>query len=401
MKGSKVYYSDSRAVRRAESLPLKMLRLFDEAGFADIINRGDIVAIKSHLSERYNSAYLRPFYVRLIVDKVRECGGKPFVTDTLSLGLCAHEFTKRDLNLYFETMAMNGFTNETVGAPIVIADAPAGHRGVPIEVNGSGVQTVSVAPALADADCLIGVAHFKGHSTSGFGGALKNLGVGGLYRGGRYHVHRDGPPEVSQEKCNACGECVPACPAHAISVVNGLAVIDTVECDLCSGCLEFCPQGAITAPYTDLKMSSVRIADGAFGVIKAIGQEKCAFINLAIDITPNCDCFPFADNPIVQDLGVLASRDPVALDQASVDMVTAAPGLPCSAAEECGVMAPGTEKFGPIGRLFYQAMYGPDCTMEPTWEDQLAEGEAVGMGVRKYELIKVNIEPPAEATVHR
>jgi len=396
---SNVFYCDARGNRREDSLALKMLRVFDEAGLKECIFPGDIVAIKTHLSEIYNTRYLRPIYLHLLVEKIKECGGKPFVTDTLSLGLRPHYFAKRDFEAYHHVTRMAGFTAETVGCPIIIADAPGGKRSVPVSTGSEVMETALVAPAIADADALISLAHFKGHPIAGFGGALKNLGVGGQSRGGHFYIHYYGGYQVDVTKCDGCGQCLAECIADAIRIEQGIAVIDAAKCVTCNGCLEVCPQKAISAPFTDFTLAARRIAAGAAGVIKKLGAQKCGFINLAIDISPNCDCMPWADLPIVPDIGVLASRDPVALDQATVDLITAAPALPGSAADELGLKA-GEEKFLPIGEAYWREQYrNKDQTqgMRPDWPQQLAEAEALGIGSREYRLVAVE---PSTASLH-
>ena len=375
-----------------ESLVTKMVAAFQDA-MAEIVHPGDVVAVKVHLGERYSERYLRPTYVRHLVEAIRDRGGKPFVTDTLLRG-SAHAtsvWTRRGVHEAMETMARNGFTTETVGAPIIFADAMNKTDGIPVKVGGRLIQTAYIAPLLADADVLISLAHFKGHDCAAFGGQMKALGVGCQSKRGKFWVHCEEKIRVVEEKCDGCGKCLEVCPTNALARRNGHADakvrLDPDLCTDCEQCLFACPQHALAAKFAPLGPGlCARIGEAAAGIVNLLGKDRCGFINVAIDITPLCDCDPFTDVPFVQDIGVFASRDPVAVDRAAVDMVTALPGLPASMAEDVGVMAPGAEKLNAIARLRW--LKTPGATDQaPDWRGMLAAAEGVGLGTQGYRLV--------------
>ncbi len=374
-----------------ESLVGKMIAAFHEA-LGDVVRPGDVVAVKTHLGERYSERYLRPTYVRHLCDAIRERGGKPFVTDTLLRG-AAHAtavWTRRGVHEALETAAQNGFTSETVGAPILFADAVNKTDGIPVAVNGRLVQTAYVAPLLADADALISLAHFKGHDCAAFGGQMKALGVGCQSKRGKFWVHCDEKIRLVEERCDGCGKCLEVCPTDALARQDGVGSkvrLDQALCVDCEKCLFACPQKAFAQKFAPLGPGlCARIGEAAAGAVNLIGKDRCGFINVAVDVVPLCDCDPFQDVPMVQDIGVFASKDPVAADRAAVDFVTALPGLPGSMAEDAGCMAPGAEKLNAVARLRW--LKTPGATDQaPDWRSMLDAAEGIGLGTQAYRLV--------------
>jgi len=369
---SKVFFGDARARKWQEGLVQKTASLFDEAGFSKLIGKGDLVAVKSHFGEINNSRYLRPVYIRQIVDKIRECGGNPIVVETTGHGWGTRSTSWKHL----EVAARNGFTPQTLNAPIMILDGSLGMDCEEVEIEGNILNKVSVARGLHTVDVLISASHFKGHDMSGFGGALKNLGIGCISKTGKGMVHSRRGWRINPEKCDGCEKCVVLCPTNAIKMVNGKAVIDQEKCVLCGHCVSVCPPKAVLVEWTDSKEGTLRMIDSAAGVIKLVGKEKIAFFNFVIDVSPNCDCWPWSDQVIVQDQGILASRDPVAIDKAALDMVTAAPGIRGSIVEEKGGLEPGSDKFALI--------YG-----YKNHHVQIEAAENLGLGSTNYELVKI------------
>jgi hypothetical protein len=374
-----------------ESLVARTVQAF-EAACADVIHPGDVVAVKTHLGERYSERYLRPTYARHLVDAIKHLGGRPFLTDTLLRGSehATGVWTRRGLHDALDTAARNGFTSETIGAPIIFADSVRKTDGVPVRVGGQLIETAYVAPLLADADALISLAHFKGHDCAAFGGQMKALGVGCQSKRGKFWMHCETKPMVDAARCDGCGQCLSACEAGAIALfANGAgpkARIDEPRCVECERCIFACPSKAISAKFAPLGTGlCARIGEGAAGVVRLIGPERCGFINVAIDISPLCDCDPFTDVPFVQDIGVFASKNPVACDRAAVDFVTAMPGLPDSMAEDVGVMGRGDEKLNAIARARW--LQTPGATSQaPDWRVMLSAGERVGLGTQRYRL---------------
>jgi len=363
---SKVYFMDDRYTGLASSLPAKAAQLFDHAGLQDCFGPGDSVAVKCHMGEWYNTAYLRPILVRAIVNKVKEHGGIPFVTDTTTAPYY-HYGSRSTAQFHLETVAANGFTRETMGCPIIIADGAYGTDDVRVDVpDGLILKEAFLAEGIAHADATIVVSHFKGHTGGVFGGAIKNVAIGCSSKRGKLNVHLTTHPEVGMKYWDFHGErcagrecpdavlCDNICPVGAIRVAE-----DRMEWDQesCIGCLGHQRPVFQCNVWNDDKIQKCRewfliaMGDAATGYLRHLGRDRVGFLTYAIDVAPACDCLPGADRPVIPNLGIFASRDMVAIDTAALDMADRAPGISGSQAEEKGVMEPGTEKFtGIIGR---------------------------------------------------
>ena len=385
----KVYFTDMRARKPGENSEAKLAKLFDEAGIGDVVEPGDLVAIKVHLGTPGNQRHIRPHHIRVVVEKVRELGGRPFVTDTTGISLLS---PRGDAIKVLRAAAMNGITPETVGAPIIVADGLKGFSGVVVRVNGFRLREVEVAQAIAEADAIISLAHAKGHPRTGFGGALKNIGVGCLTKKGRAPLHLARKPQIKPELCDGCGKCASFCPAGAIvRTDDGAYRVDQEKCLWACGCWELCPKKAITG-WAEMHHESneelcIRVADAFKAVQELIGADKMAYINLAYDITPHCDCFNWGDVPMVPDVGMLASKDPVALDKAAIDLINRAPGLPGSAADDVGALEPGVDKLSALARW---EPFKPFLRHGgPMWEAHLRWAARAGLGSLDYELVHI------------
>jgi uncharacterized Fe-S center protein len=367
---------------------------------SDSISPGDSVAIKIHFGERYSQYYIRPIYVRKVVDEIKKLGGKPFVCDTLLSGgtvLRDQEgeptWSRRILDEGLLTAAMNGFTHETMGCPVIFADDPKGISTVKYQFHGRYIKQVYIAPAIAEADVLLSLAHFKCHDCMSIGGALKNIGVGCSSKQGKWWIHHNVKLTVDSSRCTGCGECVTKCPVAAIEMVEGKARIDPEKCIDCGFCVDYCKPEAFTSePFPTIDEQEARIAETAAGIVKYFG-DKTAFLNLAMDIAPLCDCDLFQGTPIVPDLGVLASKDPVALDRACVDLVNASPGISGSMAEVAGVLNSGAEKFNPIAKMRWNATPGA-THVTPDWRVMLRAAEEAGLGTQRYQLVRMDFGYP-------
>lgn len=368
---AEVFFADAR--ERRKSLPERVKQLFSRASFIDLIEEDDLVAVKVHFGERGNTAYVSPVLVSKIVERIRECGGKPFLTDTNTLyrGYRANAFD------HLETAIANGFAYSVVKAPILISDGLRGRDYVRVPVKGEHFKEVKISSALYHADVIITVSHFKGHELTGFAGAIKNIGMGSGSPAGKQMMHSDILPEVNWTKCTACKECIRWCPSEAISIVqkrnSKKARIDPEKCIGCGECVVTCPEDAIAINWQGSPgVTQQKIVEYAWGAIKD-KPEKTGFINFVINVTPSCDCERWSDMPIVPDCGVLASTDPVAIDQASVDLVNQKSGIEETALSDLQA----ADKF----RSLYK---------DVDWEVQLNHGESIGIGTRKYNLIKIN-----------
>jgi uncharacterized Fe-S center protein len=368
---SDVFFSDLRTSPRQNLLD-KLEALARRAGLDRQVNAGDLVAVKLHFGEKGNTSFIRPILVRRIVDVLKSLGAKPFLTDTNTL----YTGSRSDAVTHAETAIQNGFAYAVVGAPIVIADGLLGNTAVRVDIPGTHLKQVTVAAAVAQADAIVGLAHFKGHDLAGFGGAIKNVGMGCTAREGKLAQHSSVSPKVKKKLCVACGECVRWCSQGAISV-GEVALIQADRCIGCGECILTCPRGAIQVQWNEgPEAMQEKMAEHAFGALHN-KRGKSLFVNFVTHVTPACDCYGHSDAPIVRDVGLLAAEDPVALDQACVDLVNAQAGLEGSALTVN--LQPGEDKF----RGVYPRI---------DWSAQLRHAERLGLGSTRYRLTDVGGE---------
>ncbi|MFA7117322.1 MAG: DUF362 domain-containing protein [Sphaerochaetaceae bacterium] len=365
---SDVYFTNLRSKGESDSRLFKLERLIKTAGIAKIDFTDKFVAIKMHFGEPGNLAFLRPNYAKVVADVIRSLGGKPFLTDcnTLYVG------GRKNALEHMDSANLNGFNTVTTGCQIIIADGIKGNDEMLIPVrNGQYVKEAKIGRALCDADVIISLAHFKGHEGTGFGGALKNLGMGGGSRAGKMEQHCDGKPEVDQNLCIGCGACKRICAHQGPQISNHKCRIDLNNCVGCGRCLAVCPKDAISNPNGNSNdMLSCKISEYA----QAVCQDKdCFHINLVIDVSPYCDCHSENDVSIVPDIGFFASFDPVALDRACVDAVNKAPAITSSRLGEMGKEDDNLDTNHPY----------------TNWRIGLDHAEKIGLGTQQYNLIEV------------
>lgn len=367
---SKVYFADLRADVH-ENLQQKLTRLMKTAGMGDIDFRDKFVAIKLHFGEPGNLAFLRPNWARTVADFVKERGGKPFLTDcnTLYVG------GRKNALDHMDSAMLNGFNPMTTGCQIIIGDGLKGSDEVEVPVaGGEYVKNAKIGRAVMDADVFISLTHFKGHEEAGFGGCLKNIGMGCGSRAGKMEQHNAGKPHVAQKHCIGCGQCRKICAHGAPIIENGKAHIDHDKCVGCGRCIAVCPKNAVQINWDETTINLNRkIAEYTKAVVDG---RPCFHISLVIDVSPNCDCRPENDMAIVPNVGMFASFDPVALDMACVDAVNAQTPLRGSAADDAHAKAHVHDHF--------QRLH-PDTN----WRSCLEHGEKIGIGTREYELIKI------------
>ncbi|HJK00936.1 MAG TPA: DUF362 domain-containing protein [Methanocorpusculum sp.] len=360
-----VYIARSGAFSEKRNIESKIQELCMAAGIETMISEDDFTAVKVHFGERGNDAFVSALHVASIVRQVKRVGAKPFLTDTKTLYLGG----RRDAINHIETAISHGFCYPVVGCPVIIADGLRGTNSKDIEVYGKHFESVKIAEDIVAADSLVVVSHFKGHEIAGFGGALKNLGMGCASGEGKREQHTANP-FLKKEICIACGACINACPEFCISLREREIIIDLEHCIGCLMCLNTCPRHAIDIDWNDDGVVFVeKMIEYAAGAV-ANKTGKAFYINFLTNITPHCDCTPWSDIPIVPDIGILASRDPVALDRACYDLVNNAEGifgslLPdhyCAGEEKFTRVWPGTqpqlqftlaEELG-IGRMEYK-----------------------------------------------
>lgn len=317
MEKSKVYFCDLYSDSKNKNLLNNVRRLFDKAEFKDLINENDQVAIKLHFGEKGNTTYMNPVAVRQVVDKVKECKGKPFLTDTNTL----YTGTRTNSVDHLTTAIENGFAYAVVNAPIIIADGLYSRNSVDVEINKKHFNNVKIGGEIYNSSSMIVMSHFKGHEMAGFGGALKNLAMGCATASGKQMQHSDVKPTVEKDKCIGCTKCAQNCPTNAINMEDKKANIDHDICYGCGECPTVCPTRAISVQWeSDEDIFIEKMAEFAYGAVSN-KKDKVGYMTFVMNVTPLCDCVPWSGKPIASDIGVLASKDPVALEQACYDLV--------------------------------------------------------------------------------
>ena len=371
MEASKVYFTSFKATGH-ENLLQKLHRLMKTAGFENIDFKDKYTAIKIHFGEYGNLAFLRPKYARVVADYVKELGGKPFLTDcnTLYVG------SRKNALDHLETAYINGFSPYQTGCHVIIADGLKGTDETLVPVNGEYVKEAKIGHAIMDADVFISLTHFKCHEMAGFGGTLKNIGMGSGSRAGKMEQHCEGKPSADLDACVGCGACRKICAHGAPEISDGTAVIYHDLCVGCGRCLAVCPKEAIHADFADsIAMLNYRMAEYSLAVCK---DRPCFHVSLICDVSPNCDCHAENDVPIVPDIGMLASFDPVALDKARADLVNKEEAYQNSQLGE-------NLKKNILEKDNFHTTHP-----ETNWESQIEHAEKIGLGNSEYELIKVN-----------
>ena len=373
---SKVYFTDFRTGAHRETLPSKLKRLVKEAGIENIDFDGKFVAIKLHFGELGNISYLRPNYARAIVDLVKELGGKPFLTDCNTL-YPGHRKNALD---HMECAWENGFTPLTAGCPVIIGDGLKGTDDIEVPIAGGEYsKTARIGHAIMDADIFISLTHFKGHEEAGFGGALKNIGMGCGSRAGKKDMHMNGKAVINPDRCRGCKSCLKECANNGLVYDNEKKkmTIDTDSCVGCGRCLGACNFDAIR--FSDpnaVEVLTAKIAE----YTKAVCDGRPNFhISLVVDVSPNCDCHRENDTPILPNIGMFASFDPVALDQACADACLKATPMPNSVLSD-NMASPD---------FVDHHDHFKNSQPESEWRNQLAHGEKIGLGTRDYELITI------------
>ena len=369
MEKAKVYFTDFRT-SSDENLLQKLKRLMATAGMDTIDFTNKYVAIKLHFGEPGNLAYVRPNYVRAVAEFIKDLGGTPFLTDcnTLYVG------GRKNAVDHMMAAEMNGFNTITTGCPVIIGDGLKGTDDVEVPiVGGQYLQTARIGRAVMDADIVISLNHFKGHEMTGFGGAMKNLGMGCGSRAGKMAMHNAGKPNTTDD-CVGCGSCQKICAHDAPQLQdNGKMFIDHDKCVGCGRCIGVCPVDAIVSPHDE----TCEILDGKIAeYTKAVVDGRPHFhITLVNSVSPNCDCRAENDAPIVPDVGMFASFDPVAIDKACCDAVLAQPRLQNTWIDDHG---------DPSIEDVFTASH-PNTN----WRGQIDHGVKIGLGTDQYELIRI------------
>ncbi|MDT3700736.1 MAG: DUF362 domain-containing protein [Thermincola sp.] len=369
---AKVYYSSARATdfEYNVSMPAKLEEMLSRVNLQNFVAKGDYVAIKMHFGSYGAVRIVRPAFIRKIVEAVKALGGQPFVADTVRIpGL-----------EYLEVANANGINHLSVGAPVILADGLFGKDVVNVPTGGL-LGEIGIAGGIYEAQSMIVVTHCKGHGAAGYGGAVKNLAMGGiaarnkdgLPERGRMHFALDTHLEWNAHECTMCEQCVAVCPHQAINFDDRQIYLDQGRCAKCARCAKVCPSGALIAPIS-AEVFQRTLAEAAKAVIGTFKPGKILYINFITEVQPECDCMPLADVPIVQDQGILVSDDIVAVDMATLDMIGRAAPLPGSRGSE----TPGGEDH------IFQRITGRDPYLSIR-----AAGE-LGLGETEYDLIEID-----------
>ncbi|WP_274941820.1 DUF362 domain-containing protein [Chordicoccus furentiruminis] len=376
MDKAKVYFTDFRT-KIDVPVTKKLQKLIRKAGIGTIDMDGKFVAIKMHFGELGNLAYLRPNYARAVADVVKEQGGMPFLTDCNTL----YPGSRKHALEHLDCANINGFNPVTTGCQILIADGLRGTDDLEVPVpNGEYCKTAYIGRAVMDADIFISLTHFKGHELTGFGGTIKNIGMGCGSRAGKMQQHNEGHPHVIEESCRGCRRCAKECGSNAISYnhMRGdrhVAWIDPALCKGCGRCIGACAFDAIE--NDNASANSILGCKMAEYTAAVCADRPCFHITLITDVSPNCDCHAENDAPILPDVGMLASFDPVALDQACVDLCQKAAPIRSSQLGE-NLAKPDWHDHGD---------HWTNSNPNVAWRETLAHGEKIGLGTRAYELI--------------
>jgi len=376
MSKAKVYFTDFRTTSGGMGMPDKLKKLIRRAGIDQIDMDGKFVAIKMHFGELGNVAFLRPNYARAVVDVVKALGGKPFLTDCNTL----YPGSRKNALEHLYCAWQNGFSPLSVDCPILIADGLKGTDDIAVPVEGGEyIRQAKIGRAIMDADVFISLSHFKGHENTGFGGAIKNIGMGCGSRAGKKDQHNNGLPQVDEHLCRGCRRCLRECANDGLifNEETKKMHIDAAHCVGCGRCIGGCNFDAISfVDNAANKILNCRMAE----YTKAVVTGRPHFhISLVMDISPNCDCHSENDAPILPDVGMFASFDPLALDQACVDACLANQPLP------------GSQLSDRIARPDFHDHHDhfTNSTPESEWKSCLEHAEKIGLGTREYELIKI------------
>jgi len=362
-----VFFMGLKARDPCQNAAAKVCTLFEAAGLGECIDTDAPVAIKIHFGEKGNNSYVSPVFARQVVEKIREYGGKPFLTDSNTL----YRGSRSNAVDHITTALEHGFSFATVAAPLIIADGIRGGNYREVKIGKSHFDRVLVSGDIADVNSLIVLSHFKGHEVAGFGGAIKNLAMGCAPPAGKQEQHA-AKPLVLEERCIGCGKCLVACPRSATGLVDGKAVIDHDLCIGCFECMTVCPEQAIDLDWeTEIPLFTEKLVEYAYG---ATLGKKTGYLNFLTHITPDCDCVPWSDAPIVPDIGFLASRDPVAIDAASFDLVNGQQGLRESALTVN--LGKGEDKFQGLRK-------------RTDGYRQIRYAEQIGLGSGEYRLVEL------------
>jgi hypothetical protein len=353
-----VFFSGVAEDEALPSIKKKIARLFDAAAFADCIAPKDLVAIKIHFGEKGGDGHINPQLAKAVSEKIKALKARPFFTDTNTL----YAGSRSNSHDHLMVAAEHGYSIEKLGAPVIIADGLRGRNQVEVKIEGGKhFKSVRIASDILVTDAIVALTHVTGHIAAGYAGAIKNIGMGCAARAGKLAQHSNILPEIIKDKCTGCGTCVKWCPEHAIAVIEKKAQINQSLCITCGECNAVCNSGAVKYTWGNTStLLSERIAEHAFGALKD-KKGKCVFMNFIMKFTRDCDCMPKKLEKMIPDVGILASKDIVAIDRASIDLVNKA-----------------------AGKDIFKEM-----TPHLDYMSQCAHGQSLGLGSQDYDLVEI------------
>lgn len=370
MMQSKVYFWNLRTSFK-KSYEVKLKKLIEATGFLDKIEKKDIVGIKMHFGEKGTTSFISPIWLHPIVELLKQKEAKSFLTDTNTLYVGQRgEAVSHILNA-----TRHGFDPAILGVPVIIADGLKSTNEAVITYNGKHFTEFYFGRDLLEVDALINLSHFKGHELTGFGGAIKNIGMGCATRRGKMQQHCGLGPKPNRKKCIGCGRCIDACEADALALdEENKIIVNDQKCVGCANCLLACKNDALDINWKiDIKLFLERLVEYCAAFIYSL-KKPILHINFVINISPVCDCVGFSDASICPDIGVLASFDPVALDQASLDLVNNSVAI--NIGQYKNQPKPGEDKF----KAVHPKTQGEYC---------LEYAEKLGLGYRKYQITEI------------
>ncbi len=371
---SEVYFTEFGAYHFEDSILNRLTKLFDRSGAGSIIKENELVAVKGHFGEQGNVSFVSPVYYRTIIERIKQCGGLPFLTDTNTM----YSGERNNAVKHLITALKHGFSYATLEAPIIISDGLRGTDYVEVEINKKHIKKAKVASGIYWADSLVVLSHVKMHLSASMGGTIKNIGMGCASRGGKQEQHSGNFPGIDRDKCTGCGECSQWCNHNAISVVNKKARVDKDKCTGCGECLAVCRFEAIFSNWDeDSKNLQEKMAEYTYAVLQN-KKGKVIYFNFLINITPDCDCLPSTGKYVVPDIGILASFDPVAIDAASAFLINKSETISSNLK----------------GRVKYDLSYADTNKFKMVYPKldfsiQLDYAAELGLGSKEFEIIEV------------
>lgn len=315
---SKVYFIGAAKSDGAKTICDKISKIIETAGIGSCLLPGDLTAIKVHFGEKGNNGHLKPEWIRPVSKLIQKYGARPFITETCTL----YKGERSDAVAHLILAHQHGFTLAATGAPVVIADGLLGADEVTVKIDAKHYREVPVAAAVVRSQSMVVMSHVTGHLKAGLGATIKNIGMGASSRKGKLSQHSSVKPSVIGKKCKACGQCVKWCPAGAVVLRDNVAFIDSGKCIGCGECLAVCRFNAVAYNWeVSSRDLQEKMAEHALGAVKD-KMDKCLFLNFIIHVTKDCDCMNFAQEPVIDDIGILASKDPVAVDVAALDLIS-------------------------------------------------------------------------------